>query len=122
MLHSERAGGAESEGGGLVPGGRGGGGHVDGHEGDNHAGGHEGGDRAHGHDGETGQRSEAPQRKDLLRSPQTSWILTWKASAWQENVGFIGAAVEGIFYSLLIIQALHNHLALLLIDFLFCNW
>ena len=78
--HSERAGGAGSEAGGLAPGGRGGG-HVDGHEGDNHAGGHEGGDRAHGHDGETGQRSEAPQRKDLLRSPQTSWILTWKASA-----------------------------------------
>ena len=96
VLHSERAGGAESEGGGLAPGGRGGGGHVDGHEGDNHAGGHEGGDRAHGHDGETGQRSEAPQRKDLLRSPQTSWILTWKASAWQENVGFIGAG-KGIF-------------------------
>ena len=113
MLHSERAGGAGSEGGGLAPGGRGGhaggehdcglatggrcgGGHVDGHEGDNHAGGHEGGDRAHGHDGGTGQRSEAPQRKDLLRSPQTSWILTWKASAWQENVGFIGA-VEGMF-------------------------
>ena len=89
MLHSERAGGAESEGGGLAPGGRGG--HDYGHDGDNHA-----GDHAQGHDGETGQRSEAPQRKDLLRSPQTSWILMWKASAWQENVGFIGAG-EGIF-------------------------